>query len=101
MERTVFAYFNTRREAELAVERLVQGRSIQRTDILVGPRGDDNSAGVEAADADVESGHPGVEKRSRPKLEGAIEISVDCHGNGQDIVLKTLKDAGGKRVHSR
>lgn len=101
MERTVFAYFDSRRDAELAVEHLIQEHKLERTDVFLRPRGDANTAGIKAAGADVESGHPGVAKRGTPKLEGEIELSVDCHGIEQDMVFKTLREAGGKELHSR
>jgi len=101
MEQTVVATFENRREAELAVEHLIQEHGIQRTDVFLQARGGANTAGVKAAGADVESGHPGVAKRGSPKLDGEIELSVDCHGDQSDMVLKTLKETGAKSVHSR
>jgi hypothetical protein len=101
MEQTVVAYFDNRRDAELAVEHLIQERGIERTDIFLQAQGQANTAGVRAAGADVESGHPGVGKRGSPQLGGAIELSVDCHGADQDKVLQTLKETGAKRVHSQ
>lgn len=100
MEQTVVATFDNRRDAELAVEHLIQERGIQRTDVFLQARGPANTAGVKAAGADVESGHPGVEKRGTPKLDGEIELSVDCHGSQPDMVLKTLKDSGAKTVRA-
>lgn len=101
MERTIVAYFDNRREAELAVEHLIQERGIERADIFLQAQGQANTAGVKAAGADIESGHPGVAKGGSPKLDGEIELSVDCHGGQQDMVLKTLKETGAKKVRSR
>jgi hypothetical protein len=101
MEQTVVAYFDNRRDAELAVEHLIQERGIERTDIFLQAQGQANTAGVRAAGADVESGHPGVAKRGAPKLDGEIELSVDCHGDDQDKVLKTLEEIGAKRIRSK
>ena len=101
MPQTVFAYFDSRRDAELALEHLIQERGIERTDVFLRARGEANSAGTRPAGADVESGHPGVEKHGKPKLEGEIELSVDCDEIKQDMVLKTLKDAGGKKLRSQ
>jgi hypothetical protein len=101
MEQTVVAYFDNRREAELAVEHLIQEHGIERTDIFLQAQGQANTAGIRAAGADVESGHPGVETHASPKLDGEIELSVDCHGTEQDMVLKTLKETGATRVRSR
>jgi len=101
MERTIVATFDNRRDAELAVEHLIQERGVQRTDVFLQARGPANTAGVKAAGADVESGHPGVAKRGTPKLEGEIELSVDCHGSQPDMVVKTLQETGAKSVRSR
>ncbi len=100
MEQKVVAYFDNRREAELALEHLIQERGIERTDVFLQARGAANTAGVKAAGADVESGHPGVAKRGSPKLDGEIELSVDCHGSERDMVMKTLKETGAKTVRA-
>ena len=73
MERTVIGSFATRRDAETAVEHLVQEYGIQRTDVSIQAAGDANSAGTRPAGADIESGHPGVEKHRSPELRGAVE----------------------------
>lgn len=39
-----------------------------------------------------------VARRGSPKLDGEIELSVDCHGTDRDKVLKTLNETGAKRV---
>src|SRR5689334_10559300 len=101
MEQTVVAYFDNRRDAELAVEHLIQERGVERADIFLQAEGQANTAGVKAVGADVESGHPGIAKRGAPKLDGAIELSGDCHGADRDKVLKTLNEAGGRRIRSR
>ena len=98
MERTIIGHFATRRAAELAVEHLVQDHGIARTDVFVQAAGTANSAGSQAAGADVESGHPGVDKRGAPELEGEIEVSVDCHGDQPAVVEGVLKEAGAQRV---
>jgi hypothetical protein len=101
MERTIVAQFETRREAEVAVEHLVQEHGIPRADVFIRARGEANSAGVKPAGADVESGHAGVEKRGSPELAGPIEVSVDCHGDQSDVVRSALRAAGANslKVH--
>ncbi|MGC2782015.1 MAG: hypothetical protein WA418_40925 [Bradyrhizobium sp.] len=101
MERTIIGHFATRREAELAVEHLVQDHGIARTDVFVQAPGAANSAGTRAAGADVESGHPGVDKRGAPELEGEIEVSVDCHGEQSADMEGILKEAGATWVSAR
>jgi hypothetical protein len=101
MERTVIGSFATRRDAEIAVEHLVQEHGISRADVFISAPGDANSSGSKIAGADIESGHPGVTKHGHPELEGAIEVSVDCHGNDAAVVEAAFRDAGAQELHSR
>ena len=71
------AQFETRRDAEMAVERLVQEHEVERGSILISPVGENNSAGEEPGGSDARSGEPSTEARTDPKLEGLIEVSVD------------------------
>lgn len=98
MESTITAQFETRREAELAVEHLVQEHGIPRADIFIRARGEANSAGTKAAGADVESGHATANERGTPELAGLIEVSVDYHGGEADAVRKALQEAGSKSL---
>ena len=98
MEQTIVAQFDTRRDAETAVEHLVQEHGINRSDVFVRAAGTANSAGVRPAGGDVESGHPGVEKRGTPELSGPIEVSIDCHGDKATVVRSALEKAGAVRL---
>jgi len=74
---TLSATFATRRDAELAVERLVQEFKVDRKAIHVGPEGDDNSAGEAPSGADRKAAEPSPEARDDAALEGAILVAVD------------------------
>jgi len=100
MEGTIVAHFETRRDAELAVEHLVQEHGVARTDIFIRARGDANSAGVRPAGADVESGHD-YQKRGAPELAGEIEVSVDYQGGEPEVVREALKAAGSRSIKAR
>lgn len=100
MERTIVALFDTRREAETAVEHLVQEHGIDRTDVFIRALGEANSAGIRAAGADVESGHPGVETQGTPELAGRIEVSVDCHDDRSATVRIALNEAGARSLRA-
>lgn len=76
MSTTLSAKFDTRRDAEMTVERLVQQFQIERTDILVTADGDDNTAGVEEAGSDTAAGTPTPESRDDAALEGQVVVSV-------------------------
>ncbi|USU04190.1 hypothetical protein NF699_14210 [Sphingomonadaceae bacterium OTU29LAMAA1] len=77
MSTSLSAKFDTRREAEMTVERLVQQFSIERTDIFIAPEGSDNTAGVEEAGSDTEAGTPTPEDRDDAALAGRVVVSVD------------------------
>lgn len=100
MERTIVAQFETRREAETAVEHLVQQHGIPRTDVFIRAPGKANSAGIKAAGADIESGHPGVETHGKPELAGPIEVSVDCPGERSGRVRSILQEAGATSLQA-
>ena len=77
MSTSLTAKFDTRREAEMTVERLVQQFKIERTDIFVAAEGDENTAGVEEAGSDTEAGEPSPEDRDDAQLAGRVVVSVD------------------------
>ncbi len=98
MEHTIVASFETRRDAELAVEHLVQQYGIGRSDVFIQAEGAANSVGSKIAGADVESGHPGVEKRGNPAVNGPIEVSVDCQRVDLQKLERALKEIGARQV---
>lgn len=100
MERTIVAKFDTRRDAETAIEHLVQEHGIERTDISVRASGTANTAGTRPAGADVESGHPGVGKNGKPKLSGPIEVCVECKADQSTVVRSALESAGAKQLRA-
>jgi len=69
--------FDTRREAEMTVERLVQQFDIERTKIVVTADGADNTAGIEEAGSDNEAGNPSPEARDDAALNGKVVVTVD------------------------
>lgn len=100
MEQTIVANFDTRRDAETAVEHLVQEHGIDRADIFVRAPGTANTAGTRPAGADVESGHRGVEKQGEPALAGPIEVSVECDVGRSTVVRSALEKAGATQLRA-
>lgn len=93
MGTTLIAQFNTRREAEMTIERLVQEHGIDRSDIVVAATGEDNTAGEEVAGSDTEAGEPSPEGRHDAALNGAIEVSVDlAEADQADIVRRAFAE---------
>lgn len=77
MTKTLKGRLETRREAEMTVERLVQEHGVNRSAILVAAEGEDNSAGVETAGADAKADPRSEERPEDAALEGAILVVVD------------------------
>lgn len=94
---TITATFKTRRQADLALEHLVQDLGIDRTDVFLAAEGDSNSVGREPAGADVESGHPNTDPASDPALAGGITLSVDLADEARvQDVRAALEEVGGE-----
>jgi len=99
MSTTLKATFETRRQAELAVERLVQEFNIDRRAIIVGPDGGENSVGAEPSGGDLKAAAPSVEARDDAPVEGRIVVSVDPAAN-VDVaaVRKAFEEFDGQRA---
>lgn len=90
MKTTLSGKFETRREAEMAVERLVQEHKIERTDIFILADGKENSAGEEQAGSDADAGEPSPEFRDDAPLHGTITVSVDID---DDVLVDQVRAA--------
>lgn len=88
MGSTLTAQFETRREAEMTIERLVQEHGIERTDIFVAAAGRENSAGEETAGSDAAAGEPSAGPRDDAALNGAIEVSVDIEDESKRAMIR-------------
>ena len=98
MESTIIGEFDTRRDAELAVEHVVQDCGEPRSDVCVQPVGGANRAGTRPAGADAK---PAPTPESHQKLEGPIEVSVDFHGEDPQRIAAVLKSAGAMAVRTK
>ena len=97
MECTITGEFATRQEAELAVEHIVQECGMAPGDVFVQPAGAANSSGTQPAGADA----PAPAPQGREKLEGAIQVSVDFHGDEPEKIADALRAAGAKTVRTK
>lgn len=76
MPKTISADFKSRRDAEMAVEHIVQDHGLDRNAVNIGPASNENTAGTEAARADVEDGHLKSGTEGEPALAGKVKVSV-------------------------
>lgn len=88
MSTTLTASFDTRRDAEMTVERLVQEQGIERTDIFIVADGDDNTAGEQVAGSDTAAGEPSPADRDDAALNGSIIVSVDVEDDERASAIR-------------
>ena len=71
------AKFDTRREAEMTVERLVQQFEIDRAKVVVAADGSENTAGVAKDGSDRKAADPSPEARDDAELNGKVVVTVE------------------------
>ncbi|MCP8891730.1 hypothetical protein [Sphingomonas faeni] len=71
------AKFDTRREAEMTVERLVQQFEIDRAKVVITADGAENTAGVTEDGSDQKAGEPSPQTRDDAELNGKVVVAVD------------------------
>ncbi len=87
------ATFDTRRDAEMTVERLVQQFDLDRAVVFITTEGDRNSVGEAAAGSDTGAGAPSAEDRGDAPLNGAIVVT--CEVEDQQVA-EAVRDAFGE-----
>lgn len=95
---TINAYFSSRREADLALEHLVQEHGVERADIFLQSATDENTAGTMIGGADAAAGDPGTERREDSALHGKVELSIDISDDQKDVVSAALRESGATDI---
>ncbi|MDR7157013.1 hypothetical protein J2W40_003860 [Sphingobium xenophagum] len=95
MSTTLTGKFDSRDQADMAVERLVQEIGIERTDIFVAASGPENSAGNLIGGADSET----IDQAERDDvpLAGGITVSIDLQDEAKvEVVTAALEEFGAE-----
>ncbi|MGI3903406.1 MAG: hypothetical protein ACRYGP_19925 [Janthinobacterium lividum] len=98
MTRTISAEFETRRDAEVTVEHLVQEYGLDRRAISIVSVADQNSVGTEVAGSDLEDGEPKHDPATHPPLAGRLKVSVEAEAAQDEAVLKAFAAYNGRQV---
>ena len=98
MSKTIVAEFETRRDAEMAVEHLVQEHGLDPKTIAIAPATLENSAGTKVSGSDNENGHDKGDAASYPALAGKLRVSVDADNALVEKVLSSFATYGGRQV---
>jgi hypothetical protein len=94
------ALFSTRGAADLAVERLVQERGVDRSFIFLEPVEDSNSSGAQVSGGDAPSGDDGSRERTDAPLNGAIRLTVAASDHELALLRVALSEAGATEVQA-
>jgi hypothetical protein len=95
MSTTLTGTFDSRDQADMAVERLVQEIGIERTDIFVAASGPDNSTGNRIGGADSET--VDQDERNDIPLAGGITVSIDLQDDAKvEVVTAALEEFGAQ-----
>jgi hypothetical protein len=94
----ISASFVSRREADLAVEHLVQEYGIERGVIFVESAGEAGTTGTHIAGGDAASGEPTTDERTDAPLEGEIRLTVAVKEDERPGVDRVLREAGAHRI---
>jgi hypothetical protein len=95
MDTTLISKFATRREAELAVEHIVQEYGVPRGDVFVQPTGAANTSGEYPAGADAKAA---PQPTPGGKIAGSIEVTVDFHGGDPKPIADAMRSAGATMI---
>lgn len=98
MATTITARFETRRDAETAVEHLVQEHGIDRNAVHIVAADEANTAGTQVAGADVEAGGEKTDTEGEPALEGAIAVSATVDDGQTEAVTTSFETYGGTEL---
>jgi hypothetical protein len=98
--KTLYATFETREAADLAIEHLVQQYGIDRSDVFVEAMGRENTTGTEPSRGDVEN-REGEGIRTDGAHDGQLQVSVDLALEDIEKAQAAFRDAGARTVSSR
>ena len=92
------ADFDTRRDAEMAVEHMVQEHGLDPKTISVVAISEDNSAGTRVSGSDVDTDGDKAGVTSKPALAGRLRVSVETDSASSDKVLASFAAYGGREA---
>jgi hypothetical protein len=99
MAQVVTGLFETRREAEIAVERLVQEHGMDRRRIQAFAEGGENSAGTRVSGADAEDARQGAPVEGQ--RAGAIRVLAEVEEAAVGTAIAALREAGAAEAALR
>ena len=90
--------FSTRRDAEMAVEHLVQEHGVDPAGIMLIADSDENTAGTQAAGGDLADGRRKLDTVGEPALAGRVRLIASVDDALTSRLQATLSNYGGEDV---
>lgn len=92
------AVSETRREADLAVERLVQEHGVDRGVVFIEPVGEAATTGSDVGGGDAAGASPSPGERRDAPLRGAIRLTVAVTDQNRSVISDALGEAGAHKI---
>ena len=99
MEQIIVANFDTRRDAQTAIERLVQEHGIERADIFIRAHGTANTAGTGPAGPTSRAGIPASKSTASRSWPGLSRSPSNAMPAGH-CVRSALEKAGARKLRA-
>ena len=90
MPQIITGYFDTRRDAEMAVEHLVQDHDLDRNRVQAMAEGEENSSGTVISGADA--AHAAEGDRPEGLRQGRIVVRAEVDDNLMEAALASFRD---------
>jgi len=92
------ALFASRRDADLAIEHLVQEHGIERDVLFVEAAGTAASTGTRVGGADGAGAAPGTAARDDAPLGVEIQLTVPVTNDDRPVIEGALREAGARQI---
>lgn len=96
MTQMITGLFDTRREAEMAVERLVQEYEFDRSRITAHAAGEENTSGTVVSGADADDAAAG--EAPEGVRQGRISVRAEVEADRLDRALEAFRTCGAKSI---
>ena len=98
MTHTITGLFKTRREAEMAVERMVQEHGLDRSGIEITSATAENTTGTKPAGGDLEDGEEKTATVGSPALAGEVQVSASVNAAQAAVVAESFTSNGATSI---
>ncbi|MBI0537689.1 hypothetical protein D9599_19190 [Roseomonas sp. KE2513] len=96
MSQVITGFFNTRREAEMTVERLVQDHGLDRNSVQAMAEGEENSSGTEVSGADAADAAAGEQPEGVRR--GRIVVRAEVGDELLEVAMASFRECNATEL---